>query len=96
MIKLWPIAGGGDEIMPGRGWSWVVAAKLWLSWLVVDGRGWSHDLVMPAYYKVSTSTKQHVCSCYNGSFSLTFGYVKFRLQFGHDCIYNSVLTDLKP
>ena len=38
MIKLWPIAGGGDEIMPGRGWSWVVAAKLWL---VVASRRWS-------------------------------------------------------
>ena len=42
---------GGGEIVAGRGWwqqnygwSRVVAAKLWL---VVDGCGWSHNLVMP-------------------------------------------------
>ena len=29
---------GGDEIMAGRGWSWLVAAKLPL---VMGGRGWS-------------------------------------------------------
>ena len=29
--------GGGGKIMAGCGWSWVV----------VDGRGWSHDLIMP-------------------------------------------------
>ena len=47
--------------MAGRGWwwqtyawSWGVVAKLYLvvggcgwSWMVVNGRGWSHDLVMP-------------------------------------------------
>ena len=38
VIKLWPIVGDGSEIMPGRGLSCVVAAKLWL---VVAGRGWS-------------------------------------------------------
>ena len=34
----------GGEIRAGCGWSWVVATKLWL---VVGGRGWLHDLVMP-------------------------------------------------
>ena len=29
--------GGGGKIMAGCGWSWVV----------VDRRGWSHDLIMP-------------------------------------------------
>ena len=38
MVKLWLIVGGGGELMPSRGWLWVVAAKLWL---VVDGREWS-------------------------------------------------------
>ena len=39
--------GGGDRTIAGRGWSWVAAEKLWL---VVGGRGWSHDLVMPFFY----------------------------------------------
>ena len=38
----WVIVGCSDEIMTGRGWSWVVAPKLWL---VVGGRGLSNDLV---------------------------------------------------
>ena len=29
--------GGGGEITAGCGWSWVLAAKLWL---VVSGHGW--------------------------------------------------------
>ena len=37
------VVGGGSEIIAALGWSWVVAAKLWL---VVGGRGWSHDLVI--------------------------------------------------
>ena len=51
--KFWLVVGGGGEIMAGHRWSWVVAVKLWLavggcgkSWVVVDGRGWSHDLVI--------------------------------------------------
>ena len=40
-MELWPaVGGGGGEIMAGRGWSWVVAGKLWL---VLDDRGWLHD-----------------------------------------------------
>ena len=31
--------GGGCKIMAGRGWLW----------FVVDGRGWSHDLVMTIF-----------------------------------------------
>ena len=42
--EIMAVVGGGGEMMAGCGWSWVVAAKLWL---VVSGRGWSHDLVMP-------------------------------------------------
>ena len=30
------VMGGGDESMTGRGWQWVMAAKLWLA---VGGRG---------------------------------------------------------
>ena len=37
-VKLWLLVGVGDEIMAVRGWSWLVAAKLWLSWVVEDGR----------------------------------------------------------
>ena len=37
------VVGGGGEIICGRGLSWLMAAKLWL---VVGGRGWSHDLVI--------------------------------------------------
>ena len=37
------VVGGWGEIVCGRGLSWLVAAKLWL---VVSGRGWSHDLVI--------------------------------------------------
>ena len=37
--------GGGGKIMGGRRWSWVVG-KLWL---VVDGSGWSHNLVMHVF-----------------------------------------------
>ena len=32
------VVGAGGEIMPGCGWLWVVATKLWL---VVGGQGWS-------------------------------------------------------
>ena len=46
------VMGGRGEIMAGRGWSWMVAAKLWLVvggggklWMVVGGRGWSHDFL---------------------------------------------------
>ena len=42
MVKLWLIVGGGGELMPSRGWLWVVAAKLWL---VVGGREWSRMVV---------------------------------------------------
>lgn len=38
------VVGAGSNVMAGRGWLWVLAVKLWL---VVDGNGWSHDLVMP-------------------------------------------------
>ena len=48
MVKLWLIVGGGGELMPSRGWFWVVAAKLWLvvggrewSWMVAASHGWS-------------------------------------------------------
>ena len=48
------VMGCSGQIMAGRGWSWVVVAKLWLVVggdaklvLVKVGRGWSHDLVMP-------------------------------------------------
>lgn len=39
--------GGDSKIMAGLGWSWVVAAKLWLVvggcgwfWMVAGGCGW--------------------------------------------------------
>ena len=57
--------GGGGKIMAGWwrqtfGWSWVVATKLWL---VVGGRGWSHDLVMPDnYFIVKCLLKLNVVS----------------------------------
>ena len=37
-VKLWLVVGGGGKIMVARGCSWLVAAKLWLSWVVEDGR----------------------------------------------------------
>ena len=33
------VVGGGYKIMAGRGWLW----------FVVNGRGWSHDLVMTIF-----------------------------------------------
>ena len=48
------IVSGDGEIMTGRGWFWVVAAKLWL---IVSGRGWSHDLVM-RYIKQCANVKK--------------------------------------
>ena len=39
--------------MAGHGCSWVVASK---SWLVVGGRGWSYDLVMPIFNMACAST----------------------------------------
>ena len=36
--------GGGGEIMAGCGWWW---QNYGFSWVVDDGCGWSHDLVMP-------------------------------------------------
>ena len=33
----WVVLGSGGKIMNGRE----------LSWMVVNGRGWSHDLIMP-------------------------------------------------
>ena len=47
-VKLWLLVGVGDEIMAVRGWSWLVAAKLWA---VVGGRGWSYNLVMSVFKK---------------------------------------------
>ena len=48
--------GGCSEVIVSLGWSWMVAAKLWLvvggggwSWMVeevVGGRGLPHDLVI--------------------------------------------------
>ena len=42
LIKLWLVMGGSGELMPGRKWLWMVAAKLWL---VVGGFGWSWMVV---------------------------------------------------
>ena len=42
MAKLSLFMGSGDLIMVDRGWSWLVAAKLWL---VVGGCGWSRLVV---------------------------------------------------
>ena len=42
--KIWLVVGGGSEIMPGREW-W--RQNYGWSWVVMDGGGWSHDLVMP-------------------------------------------------
>ena len=42
--------GSGGKIMAGRGWLSVVGAKLWL---VMGGRGWSYDLVMPVVLKLN-------------------------------------------
>ena len=67
VAELWLIVGGGGNIMVGCGWLWVVVTKLWLamggrgwwqqnygwSWVVVDGRGWSHSLVMPIFKKLT-------------------------------------------
>ena len=43
-MKLWMVIGGGSKIMAGRGW-WQQNCG-WLG-VVVGGRGWSHNLVMP-------------------------------------------------
>ena len=48
-MKLWLVVGGGAEIMGGGGWSWVVAARLWL---VVNGHSWSLDLRMPSHNSI--------------------------------------------
>ena len=49
--------GSAGEIMTGRGWSWILAAKLWLvvgwSWVgggkIMSGREWSHNFLMPVF-----------------------------------------------
>ena len=63
-MKLWLVLGGGNKIIAGcglwqgnYGWSLMVVggdSKIMtgfgLSWMVVAGRRWSHDLVMPKDY----------------------------------------------
>ena len=39
---FWLVLGGGEYILPGGGWRWVVVDIFWL--LVGDG-GWWHSLV---------------------------------------------------
>ena len=43
----WVVVGGGAKlglVVDARGWWWQNYG--WL-WMVVGGRGWSHDLIMP-------------------------------------------------
>ena len=58
------VVDGGEEIMAGRGWSWVVAAKLWL---VLGDRAMLFDLVMLIFrsFYVSNNNMLNFCSKVN-------------------------------
>ena len=52
--KIMPVVGGRGWRRRNYGWSWMlvggggnIVAGCGCSWVVVDGHGWSHDLIIP-------------------------------------------------
>ena len=62
--RSWVFVNGESKIMAGRGWSWVVAGKLWL---VLGDRAMLLDLVMLIfrYFYVSNNNMLNFCSKVN-------------------------------
>ena len=70
--------GGGSETMAGRGWTWVVAAKLWL---VLGGRARLHDLVMLIFRYFYVSNNYMINSCSKVNLASLINTCQFRVSF---------------